>query len=162
MSRRKKMMDELERDIREHIERETQDNIARGMSPDEARFAAQRKFGNVRRVKEETREVWYLRWAAELAQDVRFGVRMQRKSPGMTALVVLILALGIGANTAIFSLVNAVMLETLPVSHPEQLVVPVWSAQHSPDNLSTSSYGDCNRRPSGSSAPRACSFSYPM
>jgi len=162
MSRRKKMMDELERDIREHIERETQDNIARGMSPDEARYAALRKFGNVRRVKEETREVWYLRWAAELAQDVRFGVRMLGKSPGMTALVVLILALGIGANTAIFSLVNAVMLETLPVSHPEQLVVPVWSAHHSPTSLSTSTFGDCGPMTESAHEASSCNFSTPV
>lgn len=162
MSRRNRMMDELERDIREHIERETRENIERGMSPDEARYAALRKFGNVRRVKEETRAVWYLRWLEEVAQDLRFGVRMLGKSPGMTVLVVLILALGIGANTAIFSLVDAVMLDALPVRHPEQLVVPVWSAHHRPENLGTSSFGDCGRSPKGSKDASGCPFSHPM
>jgi predicted permease len=162
MSRRKRILDDLDQDIHEHIEHETQLNIERGMWPDEARYAALRKFGNVRRVKEETRAVWYLRWAAELAQDLRFGVRMLGKSPGMTALVVLILALGIGANTAIFSLVDAVMLESLPVSHPEQLLIPVWSAHHSPTNLSTSTFGDCGPMTESAHEASGCNFSKPV
>jgi len=95
-------------------------------------------------------------------QDTRFGWRMLAKNPGFTAVAVLTLALGIGANTAIFSLVNAVMLQSLPVRHPEQLVVPRWSAHEWPQNTGTSSFGDCNRR--GMSGPNSggCSFSYPL
>jgi putative ABC transport system permease protein len=121
MRRRKHMMDDLDHDIRDHIERETQDNIDRGMSPEEARYAALRKFGNVTQVKEDTREVWSFGSLEQLGQDIRYGLRMLAKNPGFTAVALLTLALGIGANTAIFSLIDSVVLRMLPVEKPEEL-----------------------------------------
>ena len=121
MTRRQRMMEELNRDIRDHIERETEDNIERGMPVEEARAAALRKFGNVTRIKEAAWEVWSFVWLEQLLQDLHFGFRMLRKSPGFTAAAVLTLALGIGANTAIFSMVNVLMLKSLPYSHPERM-----------------------------------------
>src|ERR1700739_2268455 len=104
MRRGRRMLQQLDQDIQEHIERETQDNIERGMSPAEARMAALRKFGNVTRVMEETRAVWITVWLEQLLQDIRYGVRGLRRNPGFTAVVVLTLALAIGMNTAVFSL----------------------------------------------------------
>src|SRR5258707_4404418 len=163
MNRRKRMMDDLDQDIREHIERETQDNIERGMAPEEARYAAVRKFGNVMRVKEETREVWSFVWLEQLLQDIQFGFRMLRKFSGFAAVAILTLALGIGANTAIFSLIDAVMLRSLPVENPSQLVLLKWGARNSPNFRGYMSSGDCpmDLRP-GAANPSGCSFSEPM
>jgi len=115
-------LDNLGDDIRDHIERETQENIERGMSPEEARAAALRKFGNVTRVMEETRAVWISVWLEQLLQDIRYGVRGLRHNPGFAAVVVLTLAMAIGMNTAVFSLVNAILVRPLPYPDPDRLV----------------------------------------
>ena len=121
-SRRKRMMEDLDQDIRDYIERETQDNIERGMPPEEARYAALRKFGNVTRVKEETWEVWSFVWLEQLWQDIRFGLRMLAKNPGFTAVAVLTLALGIGANTLVFSVVYGAVLNPYPYRDAPRIV----------------------------------------
>ncbi|HEX5423034.1 MAG TPA: ABC transporter permease [Candidatus Acidoferrales bacterium] len=132
MNRRKRMLENLDADIRDHIERETQDNIDRGMSPDKARRAAFLKFGNARRVKEDAHRIWTITWLEQLLQDVNYAVRMLRKTPVITAIALLSLALGIGANTAIFSLIDAVMLRMLPVQNPEQLAEIQFRSPFSP------------------------------
>jgi predicted permease len=163
MSRRKRMLDDLDQDIREHIEMETRDNIECGMSPEEARYAALRKFGNVTHVKEDTRAVWRFLWLEQLWQDIRYGLRTLAKSPGLAAVAILTLALGIGANTAIFSLIDAVMLRSLPVENPSELVLMKWGARTPPDTHGYMSAGDCiSSFGLGARNPSGCSFSEPM
>lgn len=116
-------LEDLDQDIRDHIEEETQDNIARGMTPGAARQAALRKFGNVLRVQEETREVWSVVWLEQFLQDAGYAMRMLRRNPGFTLVVILTLALGIGVNTAVFSVVNTVLLQPLPYPDAERVVV---------------------------------------
>jgi predicted permease len=125
MKRRKSHLADIDQDILDFIERETQDNIERGMSPEEARYAAQRKFGNSTRIKEDVRGVWSFIWFEQLLEDIRFGLRMLCKSPGFTAVAALTLALGIGANTYIFSVVDALLFRPLEFPDPPSIMA-LW------------------------------------
>jgi predicted permease len=125
MRRRDQMMDELDEDIRQHIDQETEDNIGRGMSPEDARFAALKKFGNVMRIREETRDIWGLVWLDQVVQDARYGLRTLRKSPGFAMVAVLTLATGIAASTVSFSILYNLLFHAFSARDANLLVVPV-------------------------------------
>jgi len=126
--RKQKLEQDLNDEIQSHIEMQIADHVRQGMKPEEARYLALRKFGGVEQVKENYRDGRSLAPVETFLRDLNYGFRMLRRSPGVTVVAILSLALGIGANTALFSVVDAVLLKTLPVAEPEQLVLFEWQA----------------------------------
>ena len=119
---------ELEEEIQAHLAMAARDRIEQGDAPHAAELAARREFGNRTLVQEVTRQMWGWNSLERLWQDVRYALRGMRRTPGFTAVAVVSLALGIGANTAIFSLIHTLMLRMLPVEHPGQLVELLFKA----------------------------------
>jgi putative ABC transport system permease protein len=135
--RREKLGTELDEELRAHVEMRAADNLAAGMSEDDARYDALKRFGNVTLMKERTRDMDIMGWMETAAQDLKFAARMLRKSPGFTAIAVMTLALGIGANTAMFTVVESVMVRQLPYAHAARMVsIGVGDAE----NIGNTSY----------------------
>src|SRR6202522_4774113 len=135
---RRRHYQELHESIQEHLEEKIEDLVEDGMSRENAEQTARRQFGNVTLIEERSREVWqWPRWESFLA-DLKFAVRQLLRNPGFTVTVIFTVALSIGANTAIFSIVNALMLKSLPYPHPERMGtiytrvtgVSSWDARH--------------------------------
>ncbi|HEY4229640.1 MAG TPA: permease prefix domain 1-containing protein, partial [Thermoanaerobaculia bacterium] len=117
-----KMESDLDEELRFHLEREIEKNVRRGMSPENARTEALRLFGGLEKTKDEVREADRALLLETVLQDIRYGARSLRKNPGYAAAAILTLALGIGANTAIFSVVHGVLLQSLPYGGGDRLV----------------------------------------
>src|SRR5213083_519365 len=112
---------ELDDELREHLERKTEEYVAQGMTQEEAHRRVRLELGGIEQTKEKCRDARRVNWIQDFVQDLRFGLRILRKSPGFTAAVVLTLALGIGANTAIFTLLHASLWRPLPISDPKEI-----------------------------------------
>lgn len=164
--KRKRKVGSFNTEVEAHLEIEAERLKEQGLSEEEARFAARRSFGNIMQAQEHFYESGRWTWWDHLAQDVRYGLRTLIRNPGFMAAATITLALGIGANTAIFSLIDAVMLRSLPVKNPSQLVLLRWTARHAPKTDGYWSSGDCANSlgigASSTSNPQGCAFSEPL
>ena len=126
LTRRGRLDDELAEEIRLHVELRRQALVDAGWDPRDAAFEARRMFGNITAIREETRAMWGFGWLDALAQDLRYGARLLRRSPLFSGVAVLSLAIGIGATAAVFSLADAVLFRKLPVRSPDELIAFRW------------------------------------
>jgi predicted permease len=144
--RRNRSTQQLNEEVQFHLDQQIAENLAAGMRPEEARYSAMRTFGNPTFLKEETRDTWGWLWLEQMSQDLRYATRTLRKSPGFTLVAILTLALGIGANTAMFSVVRGVVLAPLPYFQPDRLVMLLESNQRfSRDAISYPNFVDWQR-----------------
>ena len=152
---------ELEDELRFHLEKQTEKFVGAGHSREEAIRLARLALAGPEQTKERCRDARGLRFWNVTVQDLRYGFRQLTHNPGFSIVAALVLGLGIGANTAIFSFLDAAMLKGLPVEKPEELIVPKWTAKDTPIHSAVSSFESCFASRIGQSEG-GCSFSYPV
>src|SRR5499427_5242830 len=133
--RQRRLETDLDRELQYHVDRRVTDLIHSGLPEPDARRRAVLELGGTMQIREEVRDVWLTRWLRDFLYDLRFSARSFLRSPSFTAATVLSLALGIGATTAIYSIVDQVVVRALPVDHPERLVLIDWNGEQLAETL---------------------------